>query len=493
MAEFELRMKHTNAQTQVALHALALTFPFWGIALPSLLVLFIVILLRLPANFPVPLSLLVIASLTAVIALCTLIAVICDDDEIRVSKDGLCFPLKFFPSLQFRAQRSWADLARLKLDWARNAQLVDQDRLTLVFASGGFAQLKLKNLTPTELEQFFVAFEACAGEQCERDADLPDFEQAVQSRGANNGITFTQMWEKSLADKFSGATFIPLEPGSSLQDGCYRILRQLSFGGFNATYLAQMKTGQSVVLKESCFPQTAEVESAASERLGREAQILSKLSHPHIGAVQDYFVENGRHYMVLQHIQGCDLSRFITQNGWQTSQTVALWAKQLLSAIVYLHEQNPPIVHRAITPENVLLKPDGNVVLIDFGSARELAETFTGTVIGKQSYAAPEQLKGKPSAKSDVYSFGACLYFWLTGKEPEPLTSPALNPVPASVPAGWSELLRRATNLDENTRADSKQLSELLDHLTSSGSMSSQIRQEVASESAVTVPGPVGE
>ncbi|MBY0550259.1 MAG: protein kinase [Candidatus Obscuribacterales bacterium] len=481
MAEFELRMKHTNALTRSTVHAMAVTFPVWGIALPSLLVMFIVILLRLPANFPVPLSLLAIAVMTAVIVLCAVVAVICDDDEIRVSKDGLCFPLKFFPSLKFRAQRSWADLARLKLDWRRDQKLHKDDCVTLIFESGGFAKLQLKSLRQTELEQFFVAFEACAL-KCERDADLPDFEQAVQSRGAN-GYTFTQLWEKSLSDKFSCATFIPLEPKSSLQEGYYQILRQLSFGGFNALYLAQMKSGRVVVLKEACFPQTEELESAARERFSREAQILSKLNHPNIAGVQDYFVENGRHYMVLPHIQGCDLRQFVLQNGPQSAATVAIWAKQLLSAMVYLHEQTPPIVHGEVTPESVILKPDGNIVLIDFGSAKELAENFTGTVIGKQSYVAPEQFRGKASAKSDVYSFGACLYYWSTGKEPEPLSTPE----PTAVHPAWREMLQRALDLDESTRADSKQLAELLEQLTSRGSLSGLVPQGIGT--APSAPG----
>lgn len=456
---------------------MAVTFPVWGIALPSLLVMFIVILLRLPANFPVPLSLLAIAVMTAVIVLCAVVAVICDDDEIRVSKDGLCFPLKFFPSLKFRAQRSWADLARLKLDWRRDPKLHKDDCVTLIFESGGFARLQLNSLRQNELEQFFVAFEACAS-KCDRDADLPDFEQAVQTHGENGGYTFTQLWEKSLSDKFSGATFIPLEPGSSLQEGYYQILRQLSFGGFNAMYLAQMKTGSVVVLKEACFPQTEEIESAASERFSREAQILSKLNHPNISGVQDYFVEDGRHYMVLPHIQGCDLRQFVRQNGPQSEATVAIWARQLLSAIVYLHEQSPPIVHREITPENVILKPDGNIVLIDFGSAKELAESFTGTIIGKQSYVAPEQFKGKASAKSDVYSFGACLYYWVTGKEPEPLSTPE----PTALPPAWRELVRLAMDLDEGTRVDSKQLAERMEQLMSGGLLSLLVPQRLEAE-----------
>jgi len=76
------------------------------------------------------------------------------------------------------------------------------------------------------------------------------------------------------------------------------------------------------------------------------------------------------------------------------------------------------VVHRDISPDNLLLVQTGSLALIDFGAAKEIAASFTGTIIGKQAYMAPEQLKGKPTEQSDIYAFGATMHFLLTGKHP---------------------------------------------------------------------------
>lgn len=460
MAEFELRLKHTNTATRASLHALALLFPLWGVALPTLLVLFLVILLRLPANLPLLSIIAIVFGLTSVIALATFFAVYCDDDEIRISKDGFSFPLKFFPSLKFQPQLAWKDLARIKLNWHRKDRFSSDEHITLIFRNGGAARLKLSDVATTDLEQFFIAYEACASE-CDCDAELPDFQYYLQNRNTDSGLlTSTQIWERSLSSRFSTATFVPLEPGSSLQEGYYQILKQLSFGGFNATYMARLKTGAFVTLKEACFPESDELESRARETFSREAAILAKLNHPNVLPVLDYFVENGRHYIVTSYEHATDLQAFVLQHGAQSPQAVLNIAKQLCSALTYLHGQTPPIVHRDIAPENILLKDDGSVILTEFGSAKELQTTFTGTIVGKQSYTAPEQLRGKTTEKSDIYSVGAVLYFLATGNQPAPLTPCNLG---AMKPVALTELVAKATDLDEDKRPDAGLL-EILVH-----------------------------
>ena len=478
MAEFELRLKYTNAPTKAAVHVLALLFPLWGIATPLALVLFTVLLLRLPSNIPILYALVLIVVMVLIITSCTALALICDDDEIRVSKDGLRFPIRFLPSLRFVGQHSWQELVALKLRWNRQEIFSPDDKvrkieraeflklhwnrqetfsadetLDFVFQDGGYARLKLGQIEMAELEQFFIAFEACAY-KCERDADIPDFERAIQCRKQGSLYSFTELWEKSLANKFSGATFTPLEPNTLLQSGRYQILRQLAFGGFSAIYLARPQAGGFVVLKESSFPQTDDVQSKAAELFRRESTLLGKLDHPNIAKVHDYFIENARHYIVLQHIEGIDLGRLVMQSGPQPAETVVNWLRQLVPALQYLHGQSPPIVHRDVTPDNLLLKPDGTLIVIDFGAAKEIVGNFTGTIIGKHAYIAPEQFKGKPSSKSDVYSLGATTYFLLTGKPPEPLTPSCSKEQLNSVPQDLSDLVLKCTSMDESERPD---------------------------------------
>jgi hypothetical protein len=432
---------------------LALLFPLWGIAAPLTLTIFIILLLKLPANIPIAYALVLIAAMILGISLCTALALICDDDEIRVSKDGMRFPIKFLPSLRFKGQHTWQELVALRLRWHRKETFSQDETMDFIFEDGGCARLNLRHLDRADLEQFFIAFEACAY-RCERDADLPDFERAIQCRKQGSLYSYTDLWEKSLANKFSGATFSPLEPNNRLQSGRYQILRQLAFGGFSAIYLARPEAGGFVVLKESSLPQTDEVQNKAAEMFGREAALLSKLDHPNIAHVRDYFVENGRHYLIMQHIEGIDLGQLVLKSGPQPAETVVNWLRQLATALQYLHEQAPPIVHRDITPDNLLLKPDGTLMVIDFGAAKEIVGNFTGTVVGKHAYMAPEQFKGKPSVKSDVYSLGASAYFLLTGKQPEPLSSSCPKERLDTVPQDLSDIVLQCTALDENERPD---------------------------------------
>jgi serine/threonine-protein kinase len=88
---------------------------------------------------------------------------------------------------------------------------------------------------------------------------------------------------------------------------------------------------------------------------------------------------------------------------------------------MYLHSQTPPIVHRDLTPDNLVLSVNVGLVLIDFGAANAFIGTATGTMVGKQSYMPPEQLRGKGEPRSDIYALGCTLYFLLTGSDPMPL------------------------------------------------------------------------
>ncbi len=104
------------------------------------------------------------------------------------------------------------------------------------------------------------------------------------------------------------------------------------------------------------------------------------------------------------------------QNGTSIIGRVLEWAMQIADSLEYLHSQNPPVVHRDVSPDNLVLNNAGSVILIDFGASNEFIGTATGTLIGKQAYMAPEQLRGKATTRSDIYAFGACLFFLLTGR-----------------------------------------------------------------------------
>jgi len=459
MAEFQLQMRYETPASRSAMHVLALLFPIWGVATPVAIVLFLIVLLRLPANMPAWYGLTILAGMFLFAAGCLIAALLCDDNLIRVNKDGLVFPLRFYPALKFRAQRTWDELGAARLTWKRNTAFGRDEALDLIFRDGAQLHLSLPFLKRTELEQFFIAFEACAG-NCERDADLPDFERAIRYKDGNALCSPTELWERSLAQRFSSATFVPLEPGKRLQDGRYQILRQLSFGGFAACYLARSQDGSFVVLKESAFPEGEEIRDKVKEAFKLESSLLSRLNHPNIARVHDYFVESGRHYLVMQYIEGTDLNRLVMQHGAQSPAATIALVLQLAGALQHMHEQAPPIVHRDITPKNLVLKPSGTLLLTEFGSAKEIVSNFTGTIVGKQSYTAPEQFKGKPCPRSDVYSLGAVAFFLLTGKSPEPLTPLDVSLLPqSSTVKPLVELLVRCTNEDALLRPEGAEIS----------------------------------
>jgi serine/threonine protein kinase len=109
-------------------------------------------------------------------------------------------------------------------------------------------------------------------------------------------------------------------------------------------------------------------------------------------------------------------------------------------------------VHRDISADNIILKEDETLSIIDFGAANSFLGTATCTLIGKQAYIPPEQLRGKPTVKSDLYSFGCTLFFLLTGKDPEPISVSSPETVKPDVPKYLNDLVVSLTQLDQEKR-----------------------------------------
>jgi hypothetical protein len=463
MARFVLRMKYDTPVASGCMHVLAVLFPIWGIAMPITLLLFTWLLVALPANIALSYSAAIIAGLLAVMLASMLAAVVCDDNEIRVDKNGIVFPLRFVPALKGKFERTWDELKAIRIRWLRNSQFSADEYIALIFADGAAAVLKLPYLKKSELEQFFIAFESCAY-NCQRDAELADFERAVEEPRDGHICSYTQMWEQTLSQRFAPSTFIPREPNAPLQDGRYQILKQLAFGGFSAVYLARCRQRGFVVIKECVVPDShSEIATKAAEMFSREAQLLRGISHEHIVAVVDHFTEEGRQYLVLEHVEGIDLQQLVYRNGVQPTATVRLWLRQLADALEYLHGQSPPLVHRDLTPDNIVLKPDGTLVIVDFGAAKELASSFTGTIIGKQFYMPPEQIQGKATAASDIYSLGGTLHYLLTGKQPQPLCPSKPSSVLPDIDPLLDEIVVACTNPDPSLRPTASQLLEMLE------------------------------
>jgi serine/threonine protein kinase len=136
------------------------------------------------------------------------------------------------------------------------------------------------------------------------------------------------------------------------------------------------------------------------------------------------------------------------------------WAGQIGRILEYLHAQEPPIIHRDLTPDNLVLDSvkDGvlgqedSIVLIDFGAANEFIGNATGTLVGKQCFIAPEQFRGKAVPASDIYALGCTLHFLLTGEEPDALSVSHPRVLNAQVSEDLDQLIAEMTAMDVEKR-----------------------------------------
>ena len=215
-----------------------------------------------------------------------------------------------------------------------------------------------------------------------------------------------------------------LAPNAILQNR-YQIIRLLGEGGFGAVYQAWdlRLQGHVVAVKEN-FDNT----SAAQTQFQTEAALLAKLNHPALPRVTDYFIEpSGRQYLVMDFVEGNDLEERVTRYGRVPESQAITWITEILNALEYLHAQRPPIIHRDIKPANIKVRPDGKVMLVDFGIAKvydPTQKTSLGARAVSPGYSPLEQYgKGTTDARSDLYALGATMYFALTGNQPPEATA----------------------------------------------------------------------
>lgn len=212
-----------------------------------------------------------------------------------------------------------------------------------------------------------------------------------------------------------------LEIGSVI-DGKYKILNVVGKGGMSVVYLAMNeRANKQWAIKEVRKDGMRSFE-VVKQNLVAETDLLKKLNHPHLPSIIDVIDCDDTFLIVMDYIEGNPLSKALETSGAQNQDDVIEWAKQLCDVLGYLHSRKPPIIYRDMKPSNVMLKPDGNVMLIDFGTAREFKYSSVAdtTCLGTQGYAAPEQFggHGQTDARTDIYCLGATMYHLVTGHNP---------------------------------------------------------------------------
>ena len=251
-----------------------------------------------------------------------------------------------------------------------------------------------------------------------------------------------------------------LEIGS-LVDGKYKILNKVGQGGMSVVYLAMNeKANKQWAIKEVRKDGVKDFE-IIKQGLVVETDMLKRLSHPSLPSIIDVIDNEDTFLIVMDYIQGNPLSKALEEYGAQPQEYVIEWAKQLCDVLGYLHTRTPAIIYRDMKPSNIMLKPDGNVTLIDFGTAREYKEKNLAdtTCLGTVGYAAPEQFggMGQTDARTDIYCLGATLYHLVTGRNPTepPYEILPIRQVNPSLSSGLERIIMKCTQRNPEDRYQS--------------------------------------
>jgi hypothetical protein len=270
-------------------------------------------------------------------------------------------------------------------------------------------------------------------------------------------VRYTQLWFDLLTANTKVKRQSLLIPGEVLHKGAYTVEQRLSSGGQATAYLARNSSSKQVVLKEFilAISSTSGALLESAREFETEVSLLSQLNHPGIVKLEDFFTEDGRVYVVLEYVPGQTLRQKIQQDGPLSEAAVINITSSISDALEYLHKLEPPIVHRDVTPENVLLLPDGTIKLIDFSLAVKTDGASTTDSCGKQAFTPPEQFRDEVCPASDIYGLGATMYFMLTGVPPKPITVSSPKQKSTAVSDKLNNIVERATQLDLSQRYDS--------------------------------------
>lgn len=211
-----------------------------------------------------------------------------------------------------------------------------------------------------------------------------------------------------------------LEVGSII-GGKYKILNKVGGGDMSIVYRAEDEEHKQWAVK--VFPKEGiRDKEAMTQSLVADSEILKKFTHPNLVKFTEILEDEEKFLIVMEYIQGKSIQQVLERKRTIEQEQVIIWAKQICDALEYLHAQTPAIIHKNVKPVNMMLKPDGSVMLIDFASVREFKDKSVETArwLATAGYAAPEQFghEGEITAATDIYGLGATMYQMLTGENP---------------------------------------------------------------------------
>ncbi len=378
------------------------------------------------------------------------IFVFCRPTHIEIGKSGLRFIGSFMPIWLRDPILPWAKVKRIGVELPKGKASIADHWLVFYANDGTRRRLRVGSIdTIAAREEILKAIERW-GPDIPRDVDVIKILQAPCD------YSYTELWLEALSAPPERERLEPLITGARLKNDQYHVSRMLGCGGQGTAYLVNdCVTGEKVVLKEFLLPVFVDVNirRKALATFEQEARLLKELSHPQVVKLQDYFVEDHRAYLVLEHIDGPSLSDKVKQHGSLGEAEVRKLAEQMCSILEYLSTREPAVVHRDFTPDNLILTREGTLKLIDFNVAhQESSDGTTGTVVGKTPYMAPEQFRGTPCPQSDLYSMGATLYFLIVGEDPVPISCSDPIGMGAHISAELSSLVQKLTKPELSER-----------------------------------------
>lgn len=248
-------------------------------------------------------------------------------------------------------------------------------------------------------------------------------------------------------------------------DHKYELLTEVGKGGSATVYLARdTRLNKNWAVKE--IKKNVIIDGLSAENsLLAEAELMKKLDHPSLPRIVDIIEEDDKFYIVMDYIEGVTLNDVLKEFGPQKQRDVIRWSIDILSIFDYLHNLSPPVIYRDMKPKNIILQPNGEIKLIDFGIARTYKEDKSEDTmaLGTRGYAAPEQWRGsdgtarQSDARTDIYNLGMTMYELLTVKNVSkpPFETVPIRTINPEVSAGVENIIQKSINLNPDDRFQS--------------------------------------
>lgn len=240
----------------------------------------------------------------------------------------------------------------------------------------------------------------------------------------------------------------------------YEILKVIGRGGMSEVFLTMDISDNSLwAIKEIVKKEGDYQNELAVQSLLAEASIMKDLNHPLLPKIRDIISTSYAIDVVMEYIDGESLDKIVRIRGPQPQEKVINWGIQICDALRYMHTKQPPIIYRDMKPANVMLKPDGQLKVIDFGIAKIFNEDDIedDRNLGTKGYAAPEQFGGLTDKRTDIYCLGVTLYHLVTGKNPcdPPYELFPIRRLKPSLSIGFEEVIDKCIKADPNERYQS--------------------------------------